>query len=94
MPACILCLQLSEGSDVPMLTVNKGPEAYGHDGLPSDDDEGKGVMGSTRLVMTDPEPRRQEAQRQQHQDQHQDYTELDFDDKQSIPVMFEGHLTF
>ena len=70
-----------------MLTVNKGPEAYDHDGLPLDDDENKGAAGSTRLAMPDIEPGRQEAQRQQRQDP----TEPDFPGC-STSVMFEGQL--
>ena len=80
-PACIQCLQLSEGSHKQMLTVNP-PEVEppsstrGHDETPTDDHEW--VKGAGRQLTMPAEEEQEEAGRQY-------YAELDFAEKHPIP---------
>ena len=79
--ACILCLQLSEGSHKQMLTVNphevEPPSSTrGHDETPTDDHEG--VKGAGRQLTMPAEEEQEEAGRQH-------YAELDFAEKHPIP---------
>ena len=79
MPACILCIQPSEGSHEQMSTVN--PQV-GELETPHDDD----AMGSTSELLRKIVRREGGRKAGRHAAQRQHYTELDFAEERAIPA--------